>query len=282
VRIWGEECQRRIDDATAGIVGLGGTGSMVLQALARMGVKKFVLCDPDAIEPSNLSRLPYAYEGDVGKPKARVAAGYVRKIARGANVETVSGGVQDATAAFRGCDVLFGCADNDGARLSMNQIALKYFIPYIDTGVEIFVEGDRVRDMGGQVRVVVPGVTGCLECAGAIDHEDATASLLSADDLAVRGAAGYVNGTGLTPAPAVITLNAVIASLAAQEFVDMVARRDRVSPWNYFLYDATGPAVERLAFERSPECPMCGPDGILGMGDLRKPARPRIRTIAAP
>lgn len=282
VRLWGEGCQRRIAGTTAGVVGLGGTGSMLLQALARMGVRKFVLCDPDAIEASNLSRLPYAFAGDVGKRKARVAAGHVRKIAGDAAVETVVGRVEDAGAAFRGCDVLFGCADNDGARLALNALALKYFIPYVDTGTEIFLEGGRVRDMGGQVRVVVPGVTGCLECVGAIDHEAAAISRLPAEDAAVQGAAGYVRGTGLTPAPAVITLNAVVAALAAQEFVDMAARREREAPENYYLYDATGPVVRRLAFDRAPECPMCGPGGILGAGDPPRSARHRVKPIAAP
>ena len=136
--------------------------------------------------------------------------------------------VQDARESFRACDVLFGCADNDGARLALNEISLKYFIPYIDTGTEIFVEDGRVTDMGGQVRVVVPGVTGCLECAEAIDYGQAAISLLSGlTTSSVRNAAGYVNGTGLSPAPAVITLNTMIASMAAQEFVDMMAGRDR-------------------------------------------------------
>ncbi len=279
VRIWGARCQHRIENTLAGIVGLGGTGSVLLQMLARMGVKKFVLCDHDDIERSNLSRLPYVFHADEGKKKTRAAAGYLRKIAGNAEVVTVNNRVQDAPEAFRACDVLFGCADNDGARLSMNEISLKYFIPYIDTGTEIFTEGDHVRDMGGQVRVVVPSATGCLECAGAIDHEEAAASMLPGDDLALREAAGYVRGTGLTPAPAVITLNTIIASMAAQEFVDMVACRDRGAAPNYLLYDATGPRIERFLFERNPDCPMCGHSGILGAGDPKKQWRQGVKKI---
>jgi hypothetical protein len=89
--------------------------------------------------------------------------------------------------------------------------------------------------MGGQVRIVIPSATGCLECAGAIDRGEAAASLLSADERALREAAGYVSGTDITPAPAVITLNTIIASMAAQEFVDMVASRDRGDAPNYLL-----------------------------------------------
>ena len=111
----------------------------------------------------------------------------------------------------------------------MNEVSLKYFIPYIDTGTEIFVEDGKVREMGGQVRVVVPRSHRMPRSArSAIDYEQAAASLLSADECRVAGtSAGYVNGTDLSPAPAVITLNTMIASMAAQEFVDMMAGRDR-------------------------------------------------------
>jgi molybdopterin/thiamine biosynthesis adenylyltransferase len=280
LHIWGDECQRKINAVTAGIAGLGGTGSMLLQMLARIGVKKFVLCDPDVIELSNLSRLPYAFEGDAGRKKVRAASRYVKKVAGNAVVKMIGDRVQDARENFPACDVLFGCADNDGARLTLNEISLKYFIPYIDTGTEIFVENGKVREMGGQVRVVVPGVTGCLECAEAIDHEQAAASLLSAEDISMRDSAGYISGTDLSPAPAVITLNTMIASMAAQEFVDMMACRERDATGSYYLYDATVPRIERFSVERDPGCAMCGSEGICGMGDLPKAARSRLKTMA--
>jgi len=279
VHIWGEECQRKISSAIVGLAGLGGTGSVLLQLLARAGVRKFVLCDPDVVEPSNLSRLPYAYEEDVGRTKVKVAAKHVKKVAPGTAVQVIGQRVQEAREKFRSCDVVFGCTDNDGARLALNEIALKYFIPCIDTGTEIFVDGGRIREMGGQVRVVVPGVTGCLECAEAIDHEEAAFCMLPAEEIALRARAGYVSGTSLTPAPAVITLNAMIASMAAQEFVDMMAGRDRNEAISYFLYDATVPHIERFAVDRNPDCPMCGCNGILGMGDLPKMARSRLKAL---
>jgi hypothetical protein len=101
------------------------------------------------------------------------------------------------------------------------------------------------------------------------------------EDLAVRNGAGYVRGTGQTPAPADITLNTTIASMAVQEFVDMMAGRLMTSQENYYLFDATVPRIERFSIGRNPGCTMCGPDGICGMGDLPKAARLRLKTIAA-
>jgi hypothetical protein len=69
VRAFGIKGQRRLGDVTAGIVGVGGLGSLVAEQLARLGVTEFVLVDPDIVEESNLSRLVGAYDHHVGRPK---------------------------------------------------------------------------------------------------------------------------------------------------------------------------------------------------------------------
>ena len=55
--------------ATVGIAGLGGLGSAVAVALARMGVGRLVLVDFDVVEPSNLNRQQY-FVDQLGQPKA--------------------------------------------------------------------------------------------------------------------------------------------------------------------------------------------------------------------
>ena len=57
VRALGSEGQRRLSQLSVGIVGLGGTGSLVVQQLAHLGVKTFTLVDPDMVELTNLNRL---------------------------------------------------------------------------------------------------------------------------------------------------------------------------------------------------------------------------------
>ena len=46
--------------ATVGIMGLGGLGTIVAGALARIGVGKLILADFDVVEPSNLNRQQYS------------------------------------------------------------------------------------------------------------------------------------------------------------------------------------------------------------------------------
>ncbi len=49
----------KVKGATVGIAGLGGLGSAIAVALARVGVGKLILADFDVVEPSNLNRQQY-------------------------------------------------------------------------------------------------------------------------------------------------------------------------------------------------------------------------------
>ncbi|MEM2983487.1 MAG: sulfur carrier protein ThiS adenylyltransferase ThiF [Candidatus Bathyarchaeia archaeon] len=50
---------KRLKEATVGIAGLGGLGSTVAVALARVGIGRLVIADFDLVEPSNLNRQQY-------------------------------------------------------------------------------------------------------------------------------------------------------------------------------------------------------------------------------
>jgi sulfur carrier protein ThiS adenylyltransferase len=59
---------RRVKKSTVGIAGLGGLGSQVAIALARIGIGTLVLADYDIVEPSNLNRQQY-FVRQIGMPK---------------------------------------------------------------------------------------------------------------------------------------------------------------------------------------------------------------------
>ncbi len=59
---------RRVKSSTVGIAGLGGLGSQVAIALARIGVGTLILADYDIVEPSNLNRQQYFIQ-QIGMPK---------------------------------------------------------------------------------------------------------------------------------------------------------------------------------------------------------------------
>jgi sulfur carrier protein ThiS adenylyltransferase len=59
---------RRVKRSTVGIAGLGGLGSQVAIALARIGLGTLILADYDVVEPSNLNRQQYFIQ-QIGMPK---------------------------------------------------------------------------------------------------------------------------------------------------------------------------------------------------------------------
>ena len=59
---------QKIKKSVVGIAGLGGLGSAIAIALARIGVGKLILVDFDVVEPSNLNRQQY-FTYQIGMPK---------------------------------------------------------------------------------------------------------------------------------------------------------------------------------------------------------------------
>lgn len=60
--------QKKLEQATVAIFGLGGLGSNIAVSLARAGVGNLILIDYDIVEITNLNRQSY-YMNDLGKPK---------------------------------------------------------------------------------------------------------------------------------------------------------------------------------------------------------------------
>ena len=69
----------KIKKGIVGVAGLGGLGSSVAIALARMGVGTLILVDFDVIEPSNLNRQQYVLS-NLGQLKTEALANIIEKI----------------------------------------------------------------------------------------------------------------------------------------------------------------------------------------------------------
>ena len=69
----------RLKAACVGIAGVGGLGSAVVVALARIGVGHLILADFDVVEPSNLNRQQY-FVDQLGMPKVEALVETLRRI----------------------------------------------------------------------------------------------------------------------------------------------------------------------------------------------------------
>lgn len=221
---FGEEGQNAIARAKVGIVGLGGIGAFVAQMLAYLGAKELLLVDGDIIEESNLNRLIGATAEDAKNrlPKVDAAQRAVNAINPQAQVVKIFKNLltdEAIDSLIQAPDIIFGCVDNDGARLVLTELAAAYNKTLIDCGAEI-VNNPDFQEFGGRVIVARPGDF-CLLCAGQIDLAIARQELESNQERSYREHLGYGLGNKV-PDPAVISLNCIIAGLAVTEFLMLV------------------------------------------------------------
>lgn len=223
ILMFGDVGQQTIEAQKIGIVGAGGIGSQVCQALAYSGVGTLGIIDDDRLEDTNMNRHATSRLVDVGRLKVEPTAEHLRAINPDMVISTIPCSIRtrEAMEYLIGCSVIFGCVDHDGPRLVLTELASAYNIPLIDVATEIFPEANgRPFDFGGRVVIARPGDY-CLFCADQIDRELAKQELESEEVRAEREKHGYGLGDD-TPAPAVFALNGVLANAAVMEFMVMV------------------------------------------------------------
>lgn len=71
-RVYGNEELQKLHNAHICVVGIGGVGSWVVEALARSGVQHLTLIDGDDISRSNINRQCHTLESTLGKMKTDV------------------------------------------------------------------------------------------------------------------------------------------------------------------------------------------------------------------
>ena len=102
----------RLKQSTVGIAGVGGLGSAVAVALARVGVGRLVVADFDVVEPSNLNRQQY-FVDQLGLFKVDALAANLARINPYVTVETHRTLLGPATipAIFGGCAIVVEAFD---------------------------------------------------------------------------------------------------------------------------------------------------------------------------
>lgn len=220
VRAFGGAVQMALSSLTVGVVGCGGTGSAVAEQLVRLGVRDFLLLDPDALADSNVTRVYGSTPDQVGQPKVKVLADHLQRIAPDVNVTAIEALVTEEPAArtLTGCDVIFGCTDDNAGRLTLSRLASYYLIPLIDCGVLISSENGTIQGIDGRVTVQTPGAA-CLVCRNRVDLARAAAERLDPAERRLRQDEGYAPELGNIE-PAVVTFTSIVASQAVSELLE--------------------------------------------------------------
>lgn len=132
--------QRKLKAANIAVVGAGGIGSAVIPALAGAGIGKLTIVDSDTVELSNLHRQPLFTEADAGKPKAALAADFVRRLNRFVEVAPRQERVapENAGDLLAGHDLVIDGSDNFATRLAVSDACVRLGIPLVSAAAVQF------------------------------------------------------------------------------------------------------------------------------------------------
>jgi molybdopterin-synthase adenylyltransferase len=219
------------------MIGCGGIGSPALQYLAAAGTGRLTLVDSDVVEESNLQRQTIFTPGDIGKPKAEVAAGWVGRfdpaLAARAVVDRV--GMENAARALAGADVVLDGCDNFATRLAVSDACVAEGIPLASAAIGRF-QG-QVANFAGHL----PDQP-CYRCfiGDAFDADDC-------DSCAADGVLGAMAGM----------IGCFAAMQAIRILLDGHATFGDPQWGKLHLFDGLGTSLRTLKIAKDPNCRGC-------------------------
>ncbi|CDX12285.1 conserved hypothetical protein [Mesorhizobium plurifarium] len=277
-RMFGATGQSILARSKVAIVGLGGVGSILAELLGRLGVGSFVLVDPDRVQPSNLPRLAHATNFDAmtwlvneGRPvwmrklgtrfstrKIDLARRVIRRANSKARIELYATAMEERAVveALKTCDYIFLAADGHRARRLFNAVVHQFLIPGVQMGTRIQPDPatGALVNVHTSARLVVPS-SGCLLCNEAVSPQRLREESMSEE---MRKTQRYVDGDDAS-APSVITLNALSASQAANDFLFYITGLTKMDAFQGNVQ--ARPLDRRVKFvipRQDSNCPDCG------------------------
>lgn len=156
VNILGKDLFSKIQKTKPFVIGAGAIGCELIKLLGMLGLKNIFLTDMDSIEKSNLSRQFLFNDNDIHKSKSKTAASKIKLLNKDCNTTAFENKVCPETenifneSFFSNIDIILNALDNVEARLYVDQQAIKYLKPLIDSGT---------LGTKGNVQVVIPFMT---------------------------------------------------------------------------------------------------------------------------
>jgi adenylyltransferase/sulfurtransferase len=222
--------QRRLKAAKIAVVGAGGIGSAVIPALAGAGVGRLTIIDDDVVEIANLHRQPLFREGDEAKPKAELAASFVRDLNRFLDVRPVREHIDAGNAAelLAGHDLVVDGSDNFATRLAVSDACVSLGTPLVAAAAVQF-----------QGQVGLFGSRPCYRCfvGDAFDTDDC-------DNCAELGVLG--------------ALSATVGAFAALLAINTILGIGSDLEGKVHLFDGEKLSWRMIAIPANPGCRACG------------------------
>ena len=236
--------QDKLQRSTATIVGLGALGSVVASSLAMAGVGHLILVDHDTVEISNLNRQLLFQISDVGKPKVTVAANKLRNMNKEIQIESFNQPFEKCPKKkLHTSTVLIEGLDTFASRRYVNTFAVASKIPLVSGGIYGFL---------GNIQVIVPFQTACLDCQSLIPEEELQKACtpFGEERKTLRPEEGMEEDI-----PSVSSVSFVIGGLMAQEALKLLLGIPPVE--SYMFWDGRVGAFTSVPLERRDDCFVC-------------------------
>lgn len=163
-----------------GIIGLGGTGSYILDFLAKVPVQTIHLFDGDKFYVHNAFRAPGGFaEGDFGRNKADLFADRYAPFRKGV-ISHPWYVDNDHTEHLGECDFVFVCVDRGPARKEIVQLLRERELPFVDVGMGLRKDEGGLQ---GLVRTVFarPETVDALAAAKVFPEREAKDNMYQTD-----------------------------------------------------------------------------------------------------
>ncbi|NVM02683.1 MAG: ThiF family adenylyltransferase [Candidatus Helarchaeota archaeon] len=294
--------QKIIKDSRVLIVGVGGLGCEIAKNLAMLGVGHLDLVDLDIIEYSNLNRQILFSDAKMGEPKAIAATKKLKKINSNITIKGYHTSLERLDpAVYAAADVIIGGLDSINARLNLNAQCVRFKKPLIDGGVSGYnghiyttfpyenacfecypTPPSEMDEMAACTVVGIPRKrVHCVIKANMFFNEkydrDPDPRNINEINFIRKEANELVKRFNFLPLftqsevvklidrhdPAIITINAVIASLQSHETI-------KILNWNggnkklgepiksYIVYNGMTMKFYSIEKKRNPKCMQCG------------------------
>jgi hypothetical protein len=177
----GERTQR-LPNSVVGVIGCSGTGSPAVHVLARAGVRRFVLVDPEAFAPSNHERMHGSTWRDLKtKPlKIKILRRLILGINPKAQIIAIKGNVLDEKVLDQLllCDLVLGCTDSQHSRAALGDLASHYLLPCLDVAVLMRAKNGKLTEQVGEVTRYTAEEP-CPWCLGRINQKTLAYELMT-------------------------------------------------------------------------------------------------------
>ena len=151
IHVFSKEEQEKLKNSSVGIVGCGGMGGVSAQIVARSGVQKITVADPDIYNEVNINNQFNAFKSTLGKNKAEVVGKMLNDINPSIEVSVYKEGLMESNVKeiVKKSDIILDCVD-------YNELFCSYILSNEARKNNKYVLAPQAIGYGGSVLVFDP------------------------------------------------------------------------------------------------------------------------------